>query len=138
LLISHFDLSEAATPFIPILTSLIQQSEFSMLRVSIHYTRALTKKVELLGRIEATPFTPIAIAHPNLTLTPGRPNLRRQIESVIDNAIGLGSGKDSLPPTGVTVGVCGPRSLADSVVKAVADVDGPAKYRVGGVELHEE
>ena len=109
-----------------------------MLRVSIHYTRALTKKVELLGRIEATPYTPIAIAHPNLTLTPGRPNLKRQLESVIDNSIGLGSGKDSLPPTGVAVGVCGPRSLADSVVQAVADVDGAAKYRVGGVELHEE
>ena len=78
----------------------------------------------MLGRIEATPFTPIAIAHPNLTLTPGRPNLKRQLESAIDNAIGLGSGKDSLPPTGIAVGVCGPRSLADSVVQAVADVDG--------------
>ncbi|RXW20273.1 hypothetical protein EST38_g5577 [Candolleomyces aberdarensis] len=129
---------EAATLFIPILTSLIQQSEFSMLRVSIHYTRALTKKVEILGRTEATPFAPVAVAHPNLTLTPGRPNLKRQLENVIDNAVGLGSGKDSLPPTGVSVGVCGPRSLADSVVQAVADVDSAAKYRAGGVEVHEE
>ncbi|KAF8664113.1 hypothetical protein AX16_000803 [Volvariella volvacea WC 439] len=119
----------ALIPLLPILTTMIEQSVFSPLRISVYYTRAPIGKF---------PFTS-DFHHPGLTLAPGRPKFERIFETVINRAVSLGSGrKDNEPITGVLVGVCGPLELADEVVASVGRVDPTRRDQVGGIEVHEE
>ncbi|KAF6760517.1 ferric reductase transmembrane component [Ephemerocybe angulata] len=128
------------SPLVPLFTSLIQQSESTVLKISVYYTRALTERVPVFEKMNATPCTPVAIFHPNLTLSPGRPNFKSILNKAVDSALGVSTvtGKDAFWVSGLAVGICGPLSLGEQVVKSVGDIDSATRYRVGGVEVHEE
>jgi len=127
----------SVTPLIPVFTSLIQQSIYSPLRISIHYTRAATAKLPFTSAHEDNPHHPISL-HPSLTLSPGRPRIGRALDAAIGKAVSLGGQKEDLGITGVAVGVCGPRGLADDVAKAVNAIEAARRDQAGGVEIHEE
>ncbi|KAF8154708.1 hypothetical protein B0H34DRAFT_717545 [Crassisporium funariophilum] len=117
-------------PLLPTLTSLIQQSVFTHVRISVFYTRAPTGKF---------PFAPTEFFQPGLTLAPGRPRISKVLDAAIARAVSLGSGsKDDEGITGMVVAVCGPVSLADDVVGAVGSVEPLRRDQVGGIEIHEE
>lgn len=112
-----------------------------MLKITIHYTRALTEKSPVFGMHDTIPCTPMAITHPSLTLSPGRPNvtsvLNGAIASVLEYKAGVGL-KDPIDLSGLAVGVCGPQGLGDGVMRAVGEIDGDARSCIGGIEVHEE
>lgn len=115
---------------LPNFSSLIEQSAFTPLRISVFYTRAPTGKF---------PFAPDTFFQPGLTLAPGRPRFSRLIDNAISHAVALGSGvKDDEKITGLVVGVCGPTGLADDVTEAVNDVEAIRRDQVGGIEIYEE
>ena len=115
---------------VPKFSSLIAQSVFTRIRISVFYTRAATGKF---------PFAPETYFQPGLTLAPGRPRLDRMLDSAITRAVGLGSGiKDDEAITGLVVGVCGPVGLSDDVVEAVNNVEAIRRDQVGGIEIYEE
>jgi ferric-chelate reductase len=70
---------------------------------------------------------------PNITLTPGRPN----IPVILSNAV-VQTCSVTTVPSKFVVGVCGPVSLGEQVRKAVGEVDSPTRDAVGGLELCEE
>ncbi|KAF9004591.1 ferric reductase like transmembrane component-domain-containing protein [Cyathus striatus] len=108
-------------PLLPALTSIIQQSIFTPVRISVYYTRAATGKF---------PF-PDDFYVPGLTLAPGRPRISKVLDSAISRAVSLGAGvKDTVGITGLLVG--------DDVAKAVGGVDPVRRDQVGGIEIHEE
>ncbi|KAK7039203.1 hypothetical protein VNI00_010108 [Paramarasmius palmivorus] len=126
----------ALVPMIPTLTSLVQQSAFAPLRVSVFYTRAPTGKF---------PFPEGSFRSMRLTLNPGRPRIEGILEDSVARILGTGEKgepqvveKDKDGLNGLLVGVCGPLGLADSVFGAVAKVDGIRRNTVGGIEVHEE
>ena len=117
-------------PLLPNLTSLIEQSVFTPLRISVFYTRAATGKF---------PFAPETFFQPGLTLAPGRPKFSRVLDSAIAHAVGLGSGvKDDEKITGLVVAVCGPTGLVGDVADAVSGVEAVRRDQVGGIEIHAE
>ncbi|KIK52631.1 hypothetical protein GYMLUDRAFT_963313 [Collybiopsis luxurians FD-317 M1] len=117
-------------PMLPLLTSLVQQSVFTPIRIAIFYTRAPIGKF---------PFSDDFFRSTALTLSPGRPKVSKILEACISKAVTLGSGaKDNEAITGMIVGVCGPVGLADSVVAEVGKVDPTRRDQVGGIEVHEE
>ena len=112
------------------MTSLIEQSIHTPLRIKVFYTRASTGKF---------PFGPESYFHHGLTLAPGRPRFSKMLDNAISRAVGLGSGvKDDEKITGLVVAVCGPTGLADDVVEAVNGVESIRRDQVGGREIHEE
>ncbi|TFK37001.1 hypothetical protein BDQ12DRAFT_608543 [Crucibulum laeve] len=116
-------------PLVPLFTSLIQQSVFTPIRISVYYTRAPIGKF---------PFASDNFIH-GLTLAPGRPRIAKVLESAISRAVSLGAGvKDTVGITGLVVGVCGPVSIADDVAKAVGAIEPLRRDQVGGIEIHEE
>ncbi|RDB26830.1 Ferric reductase transmembrane component 5 [Hypsizygus marmoreus] len=120
--------AECANPLLPLFVSMIQESIYTPVHISIHYTRA-----PLSGK------TPTAPPQPGLTLSPGRPRVTKVIEAAISRTVCLGGGpKDSQPITGMLVGVCGPVTLGDDVSNAVGAVDPMRRDQVGGIEIHEE
>lgn len=129
------------TPLLPLFQSLVQQTNYTMLKITISYTRALTEKTPIFGRYEAVPCAPMAITHPNLTLSPGRPNIKNILSSAISTVIeynaGIGAG-DPLGLSGLAVGICGPQSLSDSVMGAIGGIGSAERAKVGGIEVHEE
>jgi len=66
------------TPLLPTLASLVNQSAFTPLRVSVHYTRA-------------TPTPPSIPTIPGLTLTPGRPRVAKVIDHAVSKALAIGT-----------------------------------------------
>ncbi|KAJ3795005.1 hypothetical protein GGU11DRAFT_840764 [Lentinula aff. detonsa] len=115
---------------LPLLTSLVQQSVFTPIRISVFYTRAPIGKF---------PFPDTFFRSTALTLSPGRPKVSKILETVISKAVSLGSGvKDHEKITGLIVGVCGPVGLADSVTAEVGKVDPLRRDQVGGIEIHDE
>ncbi|TFK24120.1 ferric reductase transmembrane component [Coprinopsis marcescibilis] len=130
--------ANSITPLIQLFTTLIQQSVYCPLRISVYYTKPLTSKLTFLPDPDAAAHLPITLHH-NFTLTPGRPRIGRALDAAIMRAVSLGAGhKDSQGITGLAVGVCGPTGLADDVVRAVSAVDSARKDQVGGIEIHEE
>jgi ferric-chelate reductase len=116
-------------PLVPLFTSIIQQSTFTSINISIFYTRATPGVVRITKDYLL----------PGLSLAPGRPKITKVIDSVISRAVSLGSGaKDSAALSGVIVGACGPIGLGDEVSQAIGQVDNGRRKAVGGVELHEE
>lgn len=116
-------------PLLPTFTTLVQQSVFTPLHISVYYTRAAVGKF---------PFPP-DFYHPGISLAPGRPRIAKVIDSTLCRAVSLGSGiKDKERIMGLVVGVCGPVELADDVVKAVGSVEPTRRDQVGGIEVHEE
>lgn len=76
---------------------------------------------------------------PGITLAPGRPRMTRFIEDALQGALALA--KDDRYPRGLSgllVGVCGPLSMVDDVVRAVGAIDSLRRDQVGGVEIVEE
>lgn len=119
--------SASLTPLVPQLTALIQQSIYTPLKISVHYTRTSEKPA-------GKDFLP-----PGLTLTAGRPKIAKVLDAVISRAVSYGSNvKASLDITGVVVGVCGPTGMGDDVAHAISQVDGGRRWAVGGIEMHEE
>jgi ferric-chelate reductase len=113
-------------PLLPLFMSMIQQSIFTPVRISVHYTRAPLEKLS---------FKP----QPGLSLSPGRPRIGKVLDAAISRAVSLGAGaKDSERITGLLVAVCGPVGLGDEVVKAVGNVAPIRRDQVGGIEMHEE
>jgi len=113
-------------PLVPLFMSMIQQSIFTPVRISVHYTRAP------LGKL---PFR----SHPGLSLSPGRPRIAKVLDAAISRAVSLGAGpKDLERITGLLVAVCGPVGLGDEVAKAVDVVEPSRRDQVGGIEMHEE
>ena len=118
------------TALLPNLTSLIEQSIYTPLRIKVFYTRASAGKF---------PFGPENYFHQRLTLAPGRPRFSKVLDNAVSRAVGLGSGaKDDEKITGLAVAVCGPTELADDVVEAVNNVEAIRRDQVGGIEIHEE
>jgi len=142
---------------IPLLTSMIQQSVFTPLHISVFYTRA---------PVGAFPFKPDFFRSTRLTLSAGRPKISKIVEDAISRAAALrrtgssrsrsrsqlgkdgrrrpyninddDAAKDRGKLKGVIVGVCGPVGMADGVFQEVGKVDPIRREQVGGVEVHEE
>ncbi|KAJ7578669.1 ferric reductase like transmembrane component-domain-containing protein [Mycena floridula] len=116
-------------PLLPLFASIIHQSVFTPVKISVHYTRAVVGKFPVQDD-----FLP-----PQLTLTPGRPKMIKAIENAIENTMTLGlSSKDNDPAKGMLVAVCGPVALADDVGRSVRNLNQACKDKVGGVHLYEE
>jgi len=106
--------------------TMIQQSIFTPVRISVHYTRAPLVKL---------PFR----SHSGLSVNTGRPRIINVLDAAINRAVSLGAGaKDSEPITGLLVVVCGPVGLGDEVANAVGSVEPTRRNQVGGIEMHEE
>ena len=119
----------ALFPFLPIFSSMLAEAQGTQtsLRVSVHYTRAITSD-EAMKAFERLP--------PGVTLTAGRPRLQKTLEGVVDRTVASGGVEGRL--TGVVVGVCGPVALGEQVGQVVRRLDGERRSAVNGVELHEE
>jgi ferric-chelate reductase len=141
--------------------SMIQESIFTPLHISVFYTRA---------PVGVFPFKPDFFRSTKLTLSAGRPKISKIVEDAISRAAALrrtpssrsrsrshrdreqslgrnGSkrryddeegAKDRGRLKGVVVGVCGPVGMADGVFEEVGKVDRVRRDQVGGVEVHEE
>ena len=121
---------ESVRPFIPLFVSMIEESVYTPVRVSIHYTRAVSASAK-------RPL--LSLQHPALTLTAGRPRVQKVLDAAIGQAVSLVNGaKDSQRISGLVVGVCGPAALGDDVNRAVGQVDPARRDQVGGIEVHEE
>ncbi|KAF8908120.1 hypothetical protein CPB84DRAFT_1813372 [Gymnopilus junonius] len=133
-------------PLLPTFISLIQQSVFTPLRISVFYTRAPTGK-----QPPPAPQPPASHFPPGLTLAPGRPRLAKFLEGAQQRAVTLSHGssrnlkeeyltnpKDDGRLSGMIVSVCGPLALVDDVVAAVNGLDSVRRDQVGGVEICEE
>jgi ferric-chelate reductase len=114
---------------LPNLTSLLEQSIYTPLRVKVFYTRAATGKF---------PFGPDAFFHHRLTLAPGRPRFSKVLDDAVSLAVGLCARDNEKRMTGLVVAVCGPTRLADDVVEAVNGLEAIRRDQVGGIEIHEE
>ena len=132
---------ESILPLLPLFQSLVQQTHYTVLRITVNYTRALKEKASIFEGYEVVPCDPMALAHPNITLAPGRPNMKGILSGAIDTALAhnksAGSG-DHSGLSGLAVGVCGPQSLGDGVMRAIGEIDGARRTKVGGIEVHEE
>ncbi|KAG7086865.1 hypothetical protein E1B28_002786 [Marasmius oreades] len=118
-------------PLLPIFTSMIQQSVFTPLRISIFYTRAPTGQF---------PFSEEFFRSTTLTLSPGRPKISKIIEGAISKTVSLGSEefKERGRISGLGIGVCGPEEMVEGVFEEVEKVDPTRRDQVGGIEIHEE
>ncbi|GLB41051.1 putative ferric reductase like transmembrane component [Lyophyllum shimeji] len=117
----------ALHPLLPRFSSMIMESTYTPVHISVHYTRAP------LGE------KPVSPRQPGLTLSPGRPRIAKVLDAALSRAVSLGAGaKDSQRITGMLVGVCGPAALGDDVSKAVSSIDPARRDQVGGIEVHEE
>ncbi|KAF9450866.1 hypothetical protein P691DRAFT_429417 [Macrolepiota fuliginosa MF-IS2] len=65
-------------PLLPTLATLINQSVFTPLRISVHYTRA-------------TPNPPSIPSIPGLSLSPGRPRLAKIVDYAVSKALSIGT-----------------------------------------------
>ncbi|KAG6902432.1 hypothetical protein C0995_016611 [Termitomyces sp. Mi166 len=116
-------------PILPRLMSMIQESVYTPIHIAVHYTRAC------LGGTKPRP----PVAHPQLTLSSGRPQILKSLETALARAVSLvEDARDERRVSGMLVGVCGPVGLGDDVSKAVAAIDPSRRDQVGGIEIHEE
>ncbi|KAI6025945.1 hypothetical protein F5J12DRAFT_715422 [Pisolithus orientalis] len=115
------------TPLLLQFTGLLQQSIYTPVHISVHYTRA------------ADTLPSKASLPPGITLTAGRPRIGKVLDAVIQRTMSYGSGVEGAKDvTGVIVGVCGPVGLGDEVAQVVSSVDASRRWAVGGIEIHEE
>ena len=137
--------AENVIPVLPIFAELSSQSVLTPLKITIHYTKALTSIPPFIPA-HADPTSTLTL-HPGVTLSPGRPKLAKCLDNAIARAAALESadvvgrgetGKDTGGIKGVAVGVCGPKGFGDDIVRAVNAIDGLRREQVGGVEVHEE
>lgn len=127
----------AVDAFLPVFTSMIQDSVYTPVHISVHYTRAAPLPTSAkAGR----PARPVRLpAHLGITMTAGRPRIQSVLDTAIGRAVSLGAGaKDTQRISGVVVGVCGPASLGDDVSAAISRVDPARRDQVGGIEVYEE
>ncbi|KZT71208.1 hypothetical protein DAEQUDRAFT_750102 [Daedalea quercina L-15889] len=119
----------ALFPFLPIFSSMLEEAQGSYvsLRVSVHYTRAMTSD-DVMKAYERLPV--------GVTLSPGRPRLQKTLEGLVERTAASGGVEGRL--TGVVVGVCGPVALGEQVGRVVRQLDRGRRSAVNGVELHEE
>lgn len=119
-------------PLLPRLMSMIQESAYTPIHVSVHYTRAFAT-----GGGTKPPRPPVA--HPRIVLSSGRPQILKSLEAALARAVSLVEDpRDDSRVSGMLVGVCGPVGLGDDVARAVATVDPARRDQVGGIEIHEE
>lgn len=98
------------------------------LKISVHYIRSLLPS--LTENVKPMDGLPKA-----MRLEAGRPVFSEMIEGFVDKTDALARERTGL--SGVVVGVCGPKALADDVVKAELSV-AKARKSVGGVEVVQE
>ncbi|ESK95201.1 putative iron reductase [Moniliophthora roreri MCA 2997] len=105
----------ALVPLLPQFQSMVQQSVFTPIRISVFYTRA---------QIGAFPFKDDLFARSKrITLSPGRPKLDECFDTTIDTVVGLRIGyKNERARSGLIVG----------------KIDDRKRDEVGGIEIHEE
>lgn len=110
------------SPLVTQLASIVEKGTNTNMHVRVHvfYTRAIS-----------TPFNGIILPR-GITLLPGRPRFDKLLDAVVTGTMTVGG------TNGVFVGVCGPVTLANTVVGVVNDFDSGLRTAVGGVELHEE
>ncbi|KAG5734705.1 Ferric reductase transmembrane component 5 [Termitomyces sp. T112] len=119
----------ALHPLLPRLMSMIQESVYTPIHISVHYTRVSANGTK--------PRPPVA--HPQLMLSSGRPQILKSLQAALARAVSLvEDARDERRVSGMLVGVCGPVGLGDDVSKAVATVDPSRRDQVGGIEIHEE
>ncbi|KAJ3877964.1 hypothetical protein F5051DRAFT_352795 [Lentinula edodes] len=121
--------ASALVPMLPLFTSMIQQSVFTPIRISVFYTRAPIGKF---------PFADDFFRSTSLTLSPGRPKFHKQLEETITRTTALNSSVKGGNTCGLFVGVCGPVALADGVFAAAGKIDPYRRDQIGGVEVHAE
>ncbi|KAJ4474404.1 hypothetical protein J3R30DRAFT_3707292 [Lentinula aciculospora] len=121
--------ASALVPMLPLFTSMIQQSVFTPIRISVFYTRAPIGKF---------PFADDFFRSTSLTLSPGRPKFHKHLEETITRTTALNSGPKSGNSSGLFVGVCGPVSLADGVFAEAGKIDNYRRDQIGGVEVYAE
>ncbi|KAJ7182696.1 hypothetical protein C8R43DRAFT_1116328 [Mycena crocata] len=107
---------------IPQFVSMIQQSAYAQLTISLHYTKAVVGNMRVNNGV-----------HPDLSMHAGRPRLISAMEAIISRAMNAGGDQ-----CGLIVGVCGPVGLGDDVSRAVGLVDPMKRDQIGGIEIHEE
>ncbi|TFY62033.1 hypothetical protein EVJ58_g4126 [Rhodofomes roseus] len=102
----------ALFPFLPIFGNMLAEAQgtHTTLRISVHYTRAITSD-EAMKAFERLPQ--------GVTLSPGRPRLQKVLEGVVDRTVASGGVQDLL--TGVVVGVCGPSRWESRPVRSSGD-----------------
>jgi hypothetical protein len=108
------------SPLVTQLASIVEKGTNTRVRVHVFYTRAIS-----------TTFDGIILPR-GITLLPGRPRLDELLDAVVTGTMSAGG------TNGVFVGVSGPMTLANTMVRVVNDFDGGLRTAVGGVELHEE
>jgi len=122
----------AVLPFLSTLTSFLDHVAYLptiSLKLTIHYTRAVSPSFsQQLKAIGGFPR--------HVKLEAGRPNLSEMLEAFVQKTDTLSRGKTGL--SGVMVGVCGPKALADDVRKAERSISRQLRNSVGGVEVDEE
>ena len=126
------------SPLLPTFSALIDNISALpgvLLKISIHYSRAspTSPSSRSSPSFESTQAYLSTLA-PTLSVHSGRPALHRILDGLVRLTAALGPGR----ARGVAVGVCGPSELVADVRKCVWGVEGDAKKKSGGVELHEE
>ncbi|KAL5532319.1 hypothetical protein ACEPAF_5889 [Sanghuangporus sanghuang] len=126
------------SPLLPTFATLIDNISALpgvLLKISIYYSRASPSSPSSRSSpsFESTQAYLSTLA-PTLSVHSGRPALNRILDGLVRLTAALGPGR----ARGVAVGVCGPLELVGDVRKCAWSVEGDARRKSGGVELHEE
>ncbi|KAL5521096.1 hypothetical protein ACEPAG_9018 [Sanghuangporus baumii] len=106
-----------------------------LFKISIYYSRASPSSPSSRSSPSSeSTQTYLSTLAPTLSVHSGRPALNRILDGLVKLTAALGPGR----ARGVAVGVCGPLELVGDVRKCVWSVEGDARRKSGGVELHEE
>ena len=106
--------------FIPLFSAIVSHGGSpARVRISVYYTRATQS------------FSGLKLP-PGITLSAGRPNIRKLLDGFVASVENKG-GKH-----GVFVAVCGPAGLGKDMANAVRTCNVASKRSVGGILFHEE
>ena len=138
---------ETITPLLPTLTSFMNSCPY--LTISVHYTRPLGPHTEEKsgGSSSASSLVQLQVdaSGYHIAKHPGRPR-QQHLVSLMEHAITRATGDDhdaegnptQQVPSGMLVGVCGPRGMSKDIVSAVSSINSKLKAQIGGVEMHLE
>ncbi|KAG9083102.1 hypothetical protein FRC06_004699 [Ceratobasidium sp. 370] len=119
----------ASASFLPSFTELVGRASMVpdlQLSISVFYTR---------GSGES--FVPPANLPSNIQIQSGRPDLRKELDQLI-NSTQTSIDASSSSRNGVILAGCGPKSLISSVSAAKSRTSNEGQKAVGGLELHTE
>lgn len=119
----------AADPYLSTFVEIVQRAaEISDLKitVSIFYTRGADNAYSLRTRLP-----------PNVQIRSGRPDLKKELEDVLEQTRYSINASQS-PRNGVVLAGCGPDQLISSAYAAKASIASENQKAVGGLEVHTE